>query len=150
MQNRNWFYSRCGPKTAETPKMELVMTIVNGFYLLSIFLKLSVLDFCGSSECASTGRLYVTKSSILDISLYLRSAYTTNSMILFFKMAILCRKLCHSYKCNDCHFQNTQTQGNLVKGLHLSCCSSPRSATFQICARKRSEENFSFKSFKIW
>ena len=46
------------------------------------------------------------------------------------------------------HFQNTQTRGNLVRELHLSGYSSPRFRVFQICMRKRSEEDLSFKSFK--
>ena len=45
-------------------------------------------------------------------------------------------------------FQITQTQSNLVKELHLSGYSSPRFRGFQICMSRRSEEDFSFKSFK--
>ena len=55
---------------------------------------------------------------------------------------------CLSYQYNGLLFQNTQTQGNLVKELHLSCCSSRRSAAYQICMRKRSEEDIVLKSFK--
>lgn len=44
--------------------------------------------------------------------------------------------------------QGTQTQGSLVKKLHLKCCIIPRSTSFQICLRRRSAENISFKFFK--
>ena len=44
-------------------------------------------------------------------------------------------------------FKNTQTQGNLVKELHLSCYSGPRFRAFQISMRRMSEEGISFKSF---
>ena len=42
--NSNCFDSRVGSRTAATPKMELFVTMVNNFYLLTIFVKLSILD----------------------------------------------------------------------------------------------------------
>lgn len=82
----------------------------------------TILDVCGSPGCASIRWLYVTKNSILD-SLDLRSAYLTNAMIFFFKLAII-----HTKLFPQSSFQNTQTEGNLVKKLHLQ---SPRSKVWR-------------------
>ena len=44
--------------------------------------------------------------------------------------------------------QGTQMQGNLVEKLHLKCCIIPRFTSCQICLRRRSAEDISFKFFK--
>ena len=83
--------------------------------------------------------------SSLDILWDPRSAYTTNTIILcteyslFSKWLYSVQSSCLGY--NGLCFQNTNTQGNLVKELHPSCCSSPRSRIIQICMRKRSAED---------
>ena len=73
--------------------MEIFVTIINNFYLLIIFEKFSLSDVCGSAECASILWLCVIKSSFLDVSSVPISAYVTDAMALFFKMAILRTKL---------------------------------------------------------
>ena len=128
MQNHNCFHSRGGSNTAATPKMELFATIVNIFQLLINFVKRFILDVSGSPGCTSLWWLYVTKRSILDSSLDSSS--------------------CLDYQYTGFLFRNIQTQGNLVKEINLSCCSSPRSATHQICMRKMSEADIAFKCFK--
>ena len=69
-------------------------------------------------------------------------------MILFSKWQFYVSRSCLCYLYNSLLFRNTQTQGNFVKELHLSCCSGPTSRAFQICMRRRSEEDISFKYFK--
>ena len=131
--------------------MELFVTIVNSFWLLTIFVKLSILDVCGSPICPGYAPIcwqYATKISILEDFSDPRLAYVTDAMIPFSKWLFSVQISCLSYKCIGLHFQNTQTYGNLVKELHLSGYSSPRFSTFQICMRRRSEEDFSFRSFK--
>lgn len=44
-------------------------------------------------------------------------------------------------------FQNTQSEGNLVKELHLSRLGSPKSFS-GVCLRKRYEEDTFLKTFK--
>ena len=122
------------------------MTIVNGFELLTISIKLSILGACGSPGCASIWSLYVTKSSITDIMLDPRSGYVTDAMIVISKMAIFRAKLLLGFL-SKIHLPSPK-KGNLVKELHLSCCSSPRFTTFQICRRKKSQDNIFFKYFK--
>ena len=82
---------------------------------------------------------YVRESSVLDVSSDLTSAYVTNAMIFFSVWLYSIQSSCLGYQYYFLPFQNTQTQGNLVKELHLSCYSGPRSAAFQICMRKRSQ-----------
>ena len=69
VNNHNCFHPIGGSKTATTPTMEAFVTIVNIFEVLINFVKLSILDVCGSPGWTSLWWLYVIKSSILDISL---------------------------------------------------------------------------------
>ena len=91
---------------------------------------------------------YAKKISTLDILSDPRSVYVTDTMILFSKWLFSVQIPCLNYHCIVLPFQNTQTQGNLVKVLHLSCYSRPRFRVLQTCMRRRSEEGISFKSFK--
>ena len=56
--------------------------------MLIIFVKLSILYFCGSPGCASTWSLYVTNSSVLGVDPDLISDCVTDTVIFFFKTAI--------------------------------------------------------------
>ena len=47
-----------------------------------------------------------------------RSAYVTVTMIPFSEWLFSVRSSCLGYRCIGVPFQNTQTQGNLVKKLH--------------------------------
>ena len=116
----------------------------------TVFVKLSILGVCGSPGCPRYGPIcwrYATKISISDVLLDPRSAYVTDTMIPFSKWLFSAQSSCLGYQCIGVPFQNTQTQGNLVKELHFICCSSPRFRAFQICMRRRSEGDI-FKSFK--
>ena len=143
--------SRGGSATAATPKMELFVTIINSFWLLTIFVKLSILDVYGIPRCSGYARIcwwYATKISILGVFSNPRSAYVMDTMIPFLKWLFSIQSSCLGYYSIGLHFQNTQTQGNLVKELHLGGYSSPRFRAFQICMRWRSKEDFYFKSLK--
>ena len=91
---------------------------------------------------------YATKISILDARSDPRSAYVTDTVILFSKWLFYIQSSGLYYQYIGLPLKTTQTQGNLVKELHLNCCSSPTSRAFQICMRRRSEEDISFKYFK--
>ena len=77
----------------------------------------------------------VTKISILDFFSDLRSVYVTDIMIPFSKSLFSTQSSCLCWQCIGLHFENMETQGNLVKELHLSGYSSSRFKTFQICMR---------------
>ena len=86
MYNTKCSHSRDRAATSATPKMELFVTIVNGFWLLTIFVKLSILDVCGSPICPGYAPMcwqYATKISILEDFSDPRLAYVTDAMIPF-------------------------------------------------------------------
>ena len=119
--------------------------------MLTIFVKFSILGVYGSPGCPGYTPIcwqHATKISILDVLSDPISSYVTDTMIPFSKWLLSIQSSWICYQCIGLHFQNTQTQGNLVKELHLSGYSSPKFRAFQICMRRRSEEDFSFKSFK--
>ena len=119
--------------------------------MLTIFVKLSILDVYRTPRCPGYAPIcwqYAINIIILDVFLDPISAYVTNTMIPFSTWVFSIQSSCLGHLSIGLHLQNTQTPGNFVKELHLSGYSSPRFRAFQICIRKRSEEDFSFKSFK--
>ena len=85
----NFLYSKGRFNTPERLKMALLESALNGFYLLTNFVKLSILDVCRVPRNPSIWWIYVTKSSNLDPILDSRPFYTTDTMVLFFKKTIL-------------------------------------------------------------
>ena len=77
----------------------------------------------------------VTKISILDFFSDPRSVYITDIMIPLSKWLFSTQSFCLCWQCIGLHFENMETQGNLVKELHLSGYSSSRFKAFQICMR---------------
>ena len=88
---------------------------------------------------------YVTKISILDASPNPRPVYVTDTIILFSKW--LPSTSCLGYQYNALPFQNTQTQGYLVKELHLNCLVGldPR---FSNLHEEKMSRRYSIESFK--
>ena len=87
---------------------------------------------------------YKELHSILYSGSY-RSAYFTETMILFLKWLYFVQGACLGYQNNVLPFQNPQTQVNLTKELNHKRCSSPRS----ICMSRRSEED-TLKCLQKW
>ena len=87
-------------------------------------------------------------------SLDSRLAYVTDTMIPFSKWLYSVQSSCLGYQCIGVSFQNRGGAGDKIPKHKVTwsknCFISPRFRAFQICMRRRSEEDISFKSFKKW
>ena len=126
MQNHNFLYSKGQFNTPGRHKTELLESVLNGFYLLTNFVKFSILDVCRILENLSISsldqpmlpmpwssfsqRLYSIKKLLERLPIQ----WSSLSKRLYYM-----KKIFGGYQYNGLLFWDTLTQRNLVSELHL-------------------------------